>query len=135
MKIVGDLAIAAQPDVRLWGRFRPMTLDATADGGAQIATGPVEVEVGAIPVCLRVPFRAHRVDVAWVGPFRARIGPSDLTVREARAQLRATIEGDEAGIEAGFVGNCRADVKVAGDLHKRREGEDVAAFGEAQPGP
>ena len=133
MRLFGNLGIAARPDVKLWSRLPPLRLDLAADSSAEIAIGPVEIEVAEIPVSLRVPFKKHEVVVARVGPFRAKLRPSHVSVRDARARISGTIESDEGGFEASLIGNCSADLNVTGNLHKRHEGDAPCEAGGPEP--
>ncbi|HET6183637.1 MAG TPA: hypothetical protein VFA03_08585 [Acetobacteraceae bacterium] len=121
MNVKGRIGIAAHPDLRLRARTERMEFRTHGAATLAFATQQIRMEVGAIPLHLAIPFHKHRRVLAGsVGPFRLTVRPVEASVRVSDAHMTGTLGGDEGiAAEAHVVGNCKAEIELAGEAPGR----------------
>ena len=113
MKFRSHVDVNAHPDVKLRWRVPPLGFAAEGDGALQFSTGPIDVEVGSIPIALRIPFHRGRVHAATVGPFHLRVRPATATIRACGVRAGGSVGGGD--VQADLAGHCRAEVSARGE--------------------
>jgi hypothetical protein len=111
------LNVALNPDVKLHARTQAVEFAARGGGTVDVMTGPIDAEVGVVPVRVALPFMpGRRVVLASFGPFRFAMKPIKLSIHSGDLQVSGKIGGEE-GIDARveLQGKCRAEIEAAGE--------------------
>ncbi len=125
MKFRSHLDLDAHPDVKLRWRVPPLGFAAEGDGALELSSGPIDVEVGAVPIALRIPFHRRRVHAATVGPVHLQVRPATATIRACGVRAGGSIGGGD--VQADVAGHGRAEVSVRGERDHEDDPCDTAA--------